>query len=130
MKNLANCKPSEFLRQTNRIRKVAEKWLTSTNILNIRKTQPILEGKTQEEKDAAIKAQVKANLNKMLDAILEDNSEETLELLALACFIEPAEIDNYKVSDILLSIAELLNDQAVLSFFTSLVKLGQSGILN
>ena len=131
MKNLANCKPSEFLVQTNRIRKVAEKWLNSTNILNIRKTLPVYpEDATQEEKDAITQAQIKKNLNRMLDAILETNASETLELLALACFIEPEEIDNYRVADLLVTVTELINDQAVLGFFTSLVKLGQIGTSN
>ena len=131
MKNLANCKPSEFLRQSNRIRKVAEKWLSVTNIMNIRSNQPTYpKDATKEQIDAAIKEQVRANLNKMLDAILEENADETLELLALCCFIEPDEIDNYKVSDILTTVTELINDQAVLGFFTSLARLGQTGILS
>ena len=51
MKNLANCKPSEFLVQTNRIRKSVENWLTVTDILNIRRNQPELkEGMTKEER--------------------------------------------------------------------------------
>ena len=54
MKNLANCKPSEFLVQTNKIRKSVEKWLTVTDIMNIRRTQPELaEGMSREERQAA-----------------------------------------------------------------------------
>jgi hypothetical protein len=41
MKNLANCKPSEFLSQTNKIRKSVEKWLKLTDIINIRKRIPV-----------------------------------------------------------------------------------------
>ena len=40
MKNLANCKPTEFLRQTNRIRKYVAQWLDMTGILDIRKDMP------------------------------------------------------------------------------------------
>ena len=40
-KNLANCTPKEFLVQTNRLRKSAEKWLKATDIMNIRKNIPI-----------------------------------------------------------------------------------------
>ncbi len=43
IKTLSNCKPSEFLKQTNRIRKAVERWLTDTDIANIRKRQPIKE---------------------------------------------------------------------------------------
>ena len=53
MKNLANCKPTEFMKQSNRIRKSAEKWLTDTDIINIRKSLPdyetAQEGMTKEE---------------------------------------------------------------------------------
>lgn len=130
LKNLATCKPSEFLKQTNRIRKVAEKWLKNTDILNIRKTQPEYpEGVTTEEKERILQTQVKENLSKMFDAILEDYSDETLELLALVCFVEPEEVDNYEMSEYILAVSELLNNTAVLSFFTSLVRLGQRNTL-
>lgn len=126
MKNLANCKPSEFLMQTNKLRKSAEKWLTVTNIMNIRKTQPeILEGMTREERQAAIQKQIKENLSRMFDAMLEAHAEETLELLALACFVEPENVDDHPMSEYIESLNELINDKAVLGFFTSLVKLGQ-----
>ena len=53
MKNLANCKPSEFLVQTNKIRKSVEKWLKITDIMNIRKVvPPEKEGQTAEERKA------------------------------------------------------------------------------
>lgn len=126
MKNLANCKPSEFLMQTNKLRKSAEKWLTVTDIMNIRKTQPeLLEGMTREERQAAIQKQIKENLSRMFDAMLEAHAEETLELLALACFVEPENVDDHPMSEYIESLNELINDKAVLGFFTSLVKLGQ-----
>lgn len=34
MKNLSNCKPSEFLRQTARIRKSVAKWLEVTDLID------------------------------------------------------------------------------------------------
>lgn len=127
MKNLANCKPSEFLKQTNRIRKSVEHWLTVTDIMNIRKTLPKLEeGMTKEQKQEATMAQVKANMSSMFDSMLETHADETLELLALVCFVEPEHVDDYPMSDYLDSVNELLNDKAVIGFFTSLVKLGQT----
>lgn len=130
LKNLATCKPSEFLKQTNRIRKVAEKWLKNTDILNIRKTQPEYpEGVTTEEKERILQTQVKENLSKMFDAILEDYSDETLELLALVCFVEPENVDDHEMSEYITAVSELINNTAVLSFFTSLVRLGQRNTL-
>lgn len=136
LKTLATCKPSEFLRQTNRIKKSAEKWLTDTDIINIRKRMPVLEmvpqDGTDEERNAAfnrnrVKAQeqAKANISAMLDAILDDHPDETLELLALCCFVEPENVDDYTVGEYLTAFNSLINDKAVLDFFTSLASLAQ-----
>lgn len=140
-KNLATCKPSEFLIQTNRIRKAVEKWLTVTDIMNIRKQVPKLKefGKdmTPDEIEAVkgynkelIAEQSKKNMSKILDSIMDEHPQETLELLALLCFVEPADIDDYPVSFYLGSLNDLLNNEDVLGFFTSLVQLGQMGILD
>ena len=124
MKNLANCKPSEFLAQTNRIRKSVSKWLTDTDILNIRKRMPNIPDNATEEEVAELRvAQARKNLDAMLDAMFSDYPEETLEVLALSCFIEPKDVDNYSVSDYLEALNELISNKTVLDFFTSLVRL-------
>lgn len=139
LKTLATCKPSEFLRQTNRIKKSVEKWLTDTDILNIRKRMAALEIVPKDATEAERKAiyeknkklteeQAKRNLSAMLDAILEDHPDETLEILALCCFIEPAEADNYPISVYFEAFNSLINDKAVISFFTSLASLVQTNI--
>lgn len=126
LKNLANCKPSEFLRQTNRIRKSVEKWLTITDIMNIRRRQPSLpDGATEEERRKALREQAKENLSAILDEILDKHPDETLELLALISFVEPKDVDKYTVSDYLDSFTEIMNNESVLNFFTSLMELGQ-----
>lgn len=125
MKNLANCKPSEFLVQTNKIRKSVNKWLTDTDIMNIRKRMPKLSANaSQADKDEALRAQAKENWNAILDAMLDEYPDETLEVLALICFVKPEEFDNHTVSEYLSSINEMINDEAVVVFFTSLAKLG------
>lgn len=130
MKNLANCKPSEFLAQTNKIRKSVEKWLTITDILNIRKNQPeYKDGMTKEERQEEMQKQIRKNLSDMLDAILEKHPDETLELLALLCFIEPDDVDNHPISEYIEAFTELINDKAVLGFFISLMKLAQTDTL-
>ena len=43
LKTLATCNPYEFLAQTNRIKESVEKWLTVTDVLNIRKRTAALE---------------------------------------------------------------------------------------
>lgn len=139
MKTIANCKPSEFLRQTNRLRKVVERWMKDTDIINIRKRIPtftkVPPDATQAEKEEinrgneALKAeQAIKNMNAILDAALEQYPDETLEILALCCFVEPEEVDNYNVTDYLNAFAEILQNGAVISFFTSLARLGQNAI--
>ena len=55
VKTLANCTDVEFLRQTNKIRKAVEKWLTDTDIANIRKRMPKLETVPQNANDVTKK---------------------------------------------------------------------------
>ena len=141
MKTLANCTPREFLKQTNRIRISAEKWLTATKILEIRKRMPELpEAEKPESKEAlresiearreAFAKQTRENLFAMLEAMLDTNADETLELLALACFVEPKDVDKHTMSEYLANLGELLTDAGVLSFFDSLVKLGASSMVS
>ena len=136
MKSIAKCKPSEFLKQANRIRKTAEKWLTDTDIMNIRKNMPELEeikdDLPDEEKEAIdarnhekISAQLKENFSNIFDSVMETHADETLELLALCCFVEPEDVDKYSVTQYLKAFNELISDKDVLDFFTSLVQLGQ-----
>ena len=127
MKNLANCTPTEFLRQSNRIRKSVENWLKLTNVMGIRQRMPDIKGVEDEaERKRLVSEQMRANLSAMLDAALEEHPDETAEILALVCFIEPQDIDNYKTTDLLGAIAAILNSTAVISFFTSLLNLGQT----
>lgn len=136
MKNLANCKPSEFLAQTFKIKKSLQEWLDVTKLMEIRKNKPQglinLDGLSGEERENAIKEnkkkaqdQLKKNLADILDKMLNENAEKTLEVLALCCFVDPTDVDNYPMSDYLDSLGELISDKGVLNFFSSLVQLGQ-----
>lgn len=136
MKTLVSCKPTEFLKQTNLIRKSVEKWLTATDILNIRQRLPHKElpsiNSTPEEREAinernraAEQEQIRKNLSAIFDAVLDTHADETLEVLALCCFVDPKNVDDYPVSEYINAFNELMNDEAVMSFFTSLVRMGQ-----
>ena len=120
MKNLANCTPREFLRQTNRIRKAAARWLEGTDALAIRR-RGAGEGESGIEQAAR-------NLRDILEAALEKCPDETAELLGLMCFIEPEELDQHSMAELLTSATELLNSPEVADFFTSLARWGRSGI--
>lgn len=127
MKTLANCNPREFLVQTNKIRKRASEWLTMTQILEIRKHQPETRpGMTKEELEQARENQVRKNLMEMLDRILDDHPNETAELLGLLCFIEPDDLENHRMTELLEAATEVINCPEVLGFFSSLIQLGQS----
>ena len=107
--------------QTRLIKHAVEKWLTETEILKIRQNMPTIpEGATEEDQRKLIEKQQKENLSRMLDAIMDEHPDETVELLGLLCFVPKDEIDNYPMSYYMESLTELLNDQAVWSFFTSL----------
>ena len=135
MKTLANCKPSEFFAQTNKIRKAVKNWLDVTEVLEIRKRVPSLDipskAETKEELEANIEKRKKAfaeqsrqNLFDILEVILEKHPQETIELMALVCFIDPADADNHTMSEYLTAINELMGDKAVVDFFYSLASLG------
>ena len=134
LKNLATCKPSEFLPQTYKIKKRAEQWLTDTDILNIRKNLPVLEeidpSAPEETREAVKKAnkaatdkQGRENMSRIFDAIAGEHPQETMELLALCCFVEPEQIDEHETGDYLDALAEMMGHRATLSFFVSLVRL-------
>lgn len=141
MKNLANCTPVEFLRQTNKIRHSVEGWLKETGILEVRKNKPsliqITDTMSDEEKQKAetdnrqrLEAQVKKNISEMLDRALDANAEKTVEVIAMMCFVEPQDANNVKPTVYLKNLGEILEDKDVMDFFTSLMRLDQRNILD
>lgn len=139
MKNLANCKPTEFLKQTNKIRKAVEKWLTVTEIARIRKQVPELKSidldmsveekaGIQEENRKRMQEQMFSNAMEILDAVLDKHPDETLEVLALLCFVDPAHVDDHEMTEYLDAFTELIGNKSVINFFTSLARLGRTDI--
>ena len=129
MKTLATCSPVEFLVQTNKIRRSVERWLSLTKVMDIRKRLPAFaDDMSEQDRKEVTQKQVKANINAMLDAVLEEYPAETAELLGLLCFIEPDDLKNHTMLEFIPAVTELLENQEVLSFFTSLAKLGRTTI--
>ena len=129
MKNLSNCKPSEFLAQTIKIKNLVRDWLDATKIMDVRKNfSQVDKNLSAEERTNAIVNQALSNWSDMLDRMFIDNAEKTLALIALVNFVEPERVDDYEMGDYLQSIGELLGDSRVISFFTSLVRLNQQNI--
>lgn len=124
MKTLATCSPVEFLVQTNKIRRSVESWLTLTKVMEIRKRLPDLpQGAKPEDVKKALQEQAKKNFSAILDSVLEEHPQETAELLGMLCFIEPDDLENHSMREIISSVNELIASPEVLSFFTSLMQL-------
>lgn len=130
MKTLANCTLREFLTQTAKIKRAVEKWLTDTDIMNIRRRMPHLDENIPEaEKKKAYERQARENVSAMFDAICEDHPDETAELIALCCFTEPERVDERPMIEYLQAVTDMIGNEAVIGFFTSLMRLVQTGIL-
>lgn len=135
MKTLANCTPREFAVQTVRIKRAAEKWLKLTDIIKIRKRVPedlpkVEEGMTPSEvenimarRKEIIREKSLENMSAIFDACFEEHPEETLELIALCCFLEPEKLDEYKTADLLNAALEMAENETVIRFFTLLMRL-------
>ena len=83
-----------------------------------------------ERNEQAKREQIRENGMAILEAIMDEHAEETLEILALCCFVDPKDVDNHTVAEYLRAFNELINDRDVLDFFTSLVRLGQMRTVN
>ena len=88
MKNLANCKPSEFLKQTYKIKKSVEKWIKDVDLMNIRKNMPVLPKVTKdmpEEEAERIKKEnrnaiEKFAINKPFDVVFDSALRTSLPI--------------------------------------------------
>lgn len=140
-KNLANCTPEEFLDQSYLIMDAAEKFMKVNDILSIRsrKVEGLQEIPTDSEEEAdrvrrenakKITAQRMKNVKDLLTSMLHTNKKETLELLAISCFIDPADVNNYTMPYFLRNVGEMISNQDVLAFFTSLAEVEQTGIFS
>lgn len=125
IKSIANCKPTEFARQTNKIKHYVEKWLKDIKFADIRKHLPVIpEGATDEEKEKLIREQGYKNFSAILDSALEEHPEETMGVLALCCFLPVEDVDKYPIGMYLQVIADIMANESVMNFFITWAKLG------
>ena len=124
MRTIANLTGPEFLRAINRSRHAVEKLMETTGVLKIRKNVPNFTGEeTPEEKKELVRAQVKKNLNDMLDSLLETHPEETYECILALCVRDEGEPEPDGIELIMAAIS-LVSDKRVLDFLSELGKLG------
>lgn len=127
MRTIANLTGAEFLRAINRTRKAVEKLLTVTGVMKIRKNAPNFTGnETAEERAEMERAQVKKNLNDMLDTLLETHPEETYECIMALCVREEGDPEPDGI-ELIMAAFSLIGDKRVLDF---LLQLGRSGLFN
>ena len=134
MKNLATCKPSEFVAQTAKIKTAISNWIDAIDLMKIRAIQPKFEvlpiDATPEQRAEVIKKnaeiqrkQTMSNLNKILDNMLVEHPQETLEVLALCCFVEPEHVDDYTIDEYMNCIMEMMQNKSVMNFFSLLAQM-------
>ena len=125
MKTIANLTGAEFLRAINRTRHAVEKLMAVTGVMKIRKNVPTFTGnETAEERAAMERAQVKKNLNDMLDSLLETHPKETYECIMALCVREEGEPEPDGI-ELIMAAFSLIGDKRVLDF---LVQVGKSGL--
>jgi hypothetical protein len=136
IKTLATCSDIEFLVQSNKIRHAVENWMDVTDINSIRKRLPKLDPVPEdadEEKAAAIKEknekklieQGKKNMDAVLDSALEKHPEETVKIIRLCCFVDPDD-NSRPIVYYIKAFSEMIKDENVLNFLSSLGNLGQT----
>ena len=127
MRTIANLNGVEFLRAINRTRHAVEKLLSVTGVLKIRKNVPTFTGnETPEEKAEMERAQVKKNLNDMLDSLLETHPEETYECILALCILDEGEPEPDGI-ELIMAAFSLIGDKRVLDFLS---QLGKSGLID
>lgn len=134
MKNLATCKPTEFVAQTAKIKDAVANWVEVIELVSIRATQPKYKvlpiDATPEERAEIIKEnaeiekkQAMENVSKILDNMLAVHPQETLKVLALCCFVEPEHVDDYSIDEYLGCIMEMMQNKHIRDFFLLLAQI-------
>lgn len=138
MKNLATCKPTEFVAQTVRIKDAVANWVEVIDLINIRNTQPaylqVPKNATADKRAEILrknveiqKKQAMENLSTLLDNMLAKHPKETLDVLALSCFVEPEHVDDYTIDEYLECIMQMMQNKSVVSFFSLLAQINTHG---
>lgn len=118
MKSLANCTPTEFLKQAMRIRAPFKEWLNHTGIPEIRKHVAEVDNDIPEEEKVKLAIQQgQKNFSEMMSAALEKDFDATIDLICLFTFTERADFDSNPFPEYLAAILDCLRSEAVRDFF-------------
>lgn len=136
MKTIASLNGVEFLKAVNRSRHAAEKFIKTTGVVGIWKKMPahIPEKPTEDMDDetkerieqqriAAVKAQMKRNLSEILDTVLDTHAEETMKFIMALCVVEDGAPEPDGI-ELMMAALDIISDDRVLDFFGKLMKSG------
>ena len=126
-KTLANCKATDFLRQANKIRKVAKEYYDALNISGIRDRMAKKYATQDETGKAATRAEYASEI---LDAILDENAEKTVEIIGMVAFLEPEQAEQLEPAEMFEILFDCLTSSRVMDFFIKLASLGGSDTAN
>ena len=125
MRTICDLEGVAFLRQCNKIRHIADEVLKDTKVLEIRKNKPVFTGKeTEDEQKQMISEQINKNINQMLDVLLEEKPDQTIRLFRAFIILDEGEKEPSGM-DMLLTAMDIISDNRVIDFLSSLVRLGQ-----
>lgn len=124
MRTIANLDGVEFLKAINRSRHAVGKLMEVSDVLSIWKKKPTFKGdETEEEKLKIARAQVKKNLNDILDSLLETHTETTYECIMALCVRDEDEPEPDGI-ELIMAAFSLISDKRVLDFLLQLGNLG------
>lgn len=124
MKTIASLKGADFLRAINQARYAVDALMKKSNVIDLWKRKPALEGKeTYEEKIAAQKSQIKSNLSDTFDVLLEKCPQETYDCIMSMCILDEGEEEPDGL-EIVATAYRLITDKRVIDFLLQLGKLG------
>ena len=127
MKTIANLNGVDFLRSINKTRHAVEKLMKKTDVINRWKKRPVFKGdETPEQMLKMERAQVKKNLNDILDTMLEKHPEDTYECIMALCVLDEGEPEPDGI-ELVVAAFNLIADKRVLDF---LLQLGKSGLFD
>lgn len=125
MKTIAQLNGVDFLRRCNKVRHRVADILAETGVLEYRKRQPEFTGnESLAERNQLIRQQSKKNIDAMLDCLLEEHADKTVELLNLLTIREEGDPEELAGFDMLTAGLELFSNQKVMDFFISVASSG------
>lgn len=123
-KTIANCPVEEFLPQAYKIVAEFKRLSEDKKIKAIRAKAPKFSGtETLEEQEKIKQEQGAKNLEEILRVIMVEEPKKMARLLALICFVDEKEMQEYSGIDLMLPVFDVLANPQIINFFTRLMGL-------